>query len=306
MKHKFICIFGPTGTGKSALAIELARQLGGEIVNCDSIQLYQGFDIGSAKPSTEERALAPHHLFDILQPTEGFDAAQYTKSAQEAIRLICSKGSIPIVVGGTGLYLRALLEQRFDQLPKCETLRQELSQKSNEELMTDLQLKSPQRASELHLNDRVRLLRAVEIAILTDGESPSQETEETPSFAGESFNIRISIPRESLLPQLKKRSERMVEQGLVEEVLSLKQSGVPDDCKPMQSIGYRQVLDHLLNQSSKEELIESIFIATRQYAKKQETWFKKSPHDLHLHGTPHEIQEQVQTALLACKKFQEL
>ncbi|HYX32230.1 MAG TPA: tRNA (adenosine(37)-N6)-dimethylallyltransferase MiaA [Oligoflexus sp.] len=272
-QQDYLVIAGPTASGKSALAMELAQRLRGEIINCDSVQLYRGFDIGSAKPSVAEQALVPHHLLDVVNADENYDASCFAEAAEALIQDIRSRDRLPLVVGGTGLYLRALWRDNWHDLPKSESLRQELETWSNDALHERLQTLDPARAAQLHRNDRYRLQRAVEIAMLT-GKPLSEQTPKSEE-RNRAFAIRVLCPRPILEERSQHRVEQMLKGGLIEEVRQLLASGVDPQSKPMQSIGYAQVVRFLSGQIKEAELPEQIQIATRQYAKRQETWFKK-------------------------------
>jgi tRNA dimethylallyltransferase len=274
---KYLAIIGPTASGKSALALKLAHELRGELINCDSIQIYKGFDIGAAKPSVEERASIPHHLIDILQGSEDYDARAFAAEAEEAIHAIRNRCRTPIVVGGTGLYLRALWRDGFHDLPKSAALREQLKALSPEELRTKLDVIDPGRAQEIHGNDRFRLQRALEVALLL-GHSV-KELAPSMSRRGEAFVIYLENERKILHERIARRSSEMLDQGLVDEVQGLLARGVPPTAKPMQSIGYREAVAYLNGDFSRGELQEKIMIATRQYARRQETLFRKMPKD---------------------------
>ncbi len=276
-KQEYLVIAGPTASGKSALAMELAQRFHGEIINCDSVQLYRGFNIGSAKPSAEEQALVPHHLLDVVNADENYDARCFAEDTEVLIEKIRSHQHLPIVVGGTGLYLRALWRENWHDLPKSESLRQELETWSNDELHQRLHEIDPARAAQLHRNDRFRLQRAVEIATLT-GQPLSAQTPKSDE-RDRAFAIRVICPRPLLQERSRQRVDQMLKAGLIEEVRQLLASGVDPHCKPMQSIGYAQVVEFLEGKISEAELPEQIQIATRQYAKRQETWFKKVQFD---------------------------
>jgi tRNA dimethylallyltransferase len=276
-KKEYLVIAGPTASGKSALAMELAKQFRGEIINCDSVQLYRGFNIGSAKPSAAEQALIPHHLLDVVNADENYDARCFAEDTEALIKKIRSHGHLPIVVGGTGLYLRALWRENWHDLPKSESLRQELEKWTNEELQRRLQDIDPGRAAQLHINDRFRLQRAVEIATLT-GKALSEQTPKSDERE-RAFAIRVLCPRPLLQERSRLRVDQMLEAGLIDEVRQLLAAGVNPQSKPMQSIGYAQVVDYLEGKITEAELPEQIQIATRQYAKRQETWFKKVQFD---------------------------
>ncbi|MCX6127005.1 MAG: tRNA (adenosine(37)-N6)-dimethylallyltransferase MiaA, partial [Proteobacteria bacterium] len=201
----FLAVVGPTSSGKSDVALMLAQQLGGEIVCCDSVQVYRGFDIGSAKPSRADQAKVPHHLFNILEWHETFDAATYAVKAKECILDIEGRGKIPIVTGGSGLYLRSLISDRWnDDLPNDPALRDMLRMRSSIELYAELRQKDPRRAAEIHVNDRFRVVRALEIVLLT-GKPVPQAPESLPGQARH-VTIVMEPPRENLLQKIAERT----------------------------------------------------------------------------------------------------
>lgn len=275
---KFIIIGGPTASGKSALAIELARQINGEIINGDSVAMYQGFDIGTAKPSREEQSGVPHHLFDILTPNEEMDAARYRETAINIIEKIHSLHKIPILVGGSGLYLRAVMGDSFHDLPHDEELRKSISEKSSAELYEMLQKLDPKRAEKVHKNDHFRLARAIEIYSLT-----GKTLDELTSIKQESDNLEqnkstvilIDPNRQVLHERIALRTKKMIADGIIDEVKGLLDKGVPRSSKPFSSIGYKEVLDYIDGKITIGRLEEKILFATRQLAKRQCTWFNK-------------------------------
>lgn len=274
---KIIVIGGPTGSGKSALAMRLAEESNGEIVSCDSVQIYKGFNIGSAKPTKDDQEKIPHHLIDIISWNEEYDAGRYAVEARAAAAKILAKGKTVIIAGGSGLYLRSFLGEGWHaNLPKDEILREELNQLSETELFSKLQKVDPVRASEIHPHDKFRLVRALELLMLLG--KPVREIEKTNLWPHDWPTPHITIlnpPREKLHDAILKRTKAMLAEGLVEEVKSLHIQGCPLEAKPMQTIGYKQVAEFLTGALKKEELENAILFATRQYAKRQITWFKK-------------------------------
>jgi tRNA dimethylallyltransferase len=236
--------------------------------------LYQGFDIGSAKPSPEERALVPHELFDSFKPDENCDAAIYAAKAKEAIVRARSRGQYPIVVGGTGLYLRALLGDAWDDdVPSDQELRKTLAAEDSMALFERLRDLDPARAAQLHPNDRFRVIRALEINILTG--SNVRPARQEPGHERKHYLVFMNPPRDLLYERINTRAAQMARLGLLDEVRGLLRSGVSRDCKPMGSIGYKealQVIDGILDESA---FASAVATATRQYAKRQVTWFKK-------------------------------
>jgi tRNA dimethylallyltransferase len=285
----YVAIVGPTASGKSQLALQLAEHLPVEIINCDSVQVYKDFDIGSAKASNEERQRVPHHLLDVVHWSEAYDANRFRHEARQCIEEIKARGKIPLVVGGTGLYLRALWGQAFHDLPSDLELRSQLQLLSNEELHVRLQAVDPGRAKELHLHDRVRLLRACEIATLT-GKTWAELTEQqVSSMCAPSAVILCSPERQVLHERLQQRTEAMLAGGLIEETQALLAAGCPRTAKPMLTIGYQQVCAYLFEEISRQELPDLITAASRQYAKRQLTWFRKVETTLTLTSYPFDV-----------------
>lgn len=272
-----VAITGPTGSGKSSLALHLAEQFKGEIVNCDSLQLYRGFDAGTAKtPASQRRGIA-HHLIDVLDPQDGYSAGDYARAAREAIAGISGRGHLPIVVGGTGFYLRALLEG-LPQLPgRDEALRERLAareQKRAGSLHRLLRRLDPPSAKRIHANDVQKLIRAVEVRLLTHGPAPA--TDRAQALDGYTIlKLGLNPDRRDLYDALDARAREMFRSGLVEEVAGLLAAGCTGEEKPFESLGYRQALSHLRGEISLDDAIASTQIETRQYAKRQWTWFRR-------------------------------
>ncbi len=278
---KIVALVGPTGVGKSELAIFLAERFGGEIVNFDSVQVYRYLDIGTAKPTPEERRRVPHHLYDILEPDEPFNAALYVERADRVIAEIKARGSLPILVGGTGLYLRALLHGLFPvEVPEelRERLRERLSREGLAALYAELSRIDPESATRIHPHDKVRVLRALEVYYAT-GRPFSSWTREH-AFAPQRYRalkIGLHLPRQELYRRLDERVERMLAAGLLEEVKGLLSRGFSPELKPLQSIGYRHMVAYLKGELSFEEAVRRMKRDTRHYAKRQLTWFRAEP-----------------------------
>ena len=282
-RPRFISVIGPTASGKSSLALALAKAMGGELVNCDSVQVYRGFDIGSAKPSMLEQEEVPHHLLDCVSWNDDFDAAQFAQMARNCIQDINKRQKLAIVVGGSGLYLRFLWGQAFHELPSNPELREELNKRDAAELYEQLQSLDPQRAKQLHCKDKFRISRAIEINILS-GKTVAELTKDTlePSFPPSAV-VFINRPRPELHQRIALRAAEMLEQGFLDEVRALLANGCPIDAKPMLSIGYKQAVEYIgAGKNDENQLLEKIVVATRQYAKRQLTWYKKVPHDIAL------------------------
>jgi len=273
-RNPLVAIVGPTGAGKSELALRIAEQFDGEIVNCDSMQIYRGFDIGTAKLSLAERCGIPHHLLDVVDPAQSFSAGDYAREARLAIEGIVSRKRLPVIVGGTGFYLRALLDGLPDLPQRNDCLRGRLEGKPNLHRM--LQRLDPQAAERLHPNDTVRIIRALEIRLLTGAPAPMLR----PGGALPGFQVRkvaLLPSREELYARLNTRTEAMFRGGLMEEVQRLLNSGTPDTAKPFEAVGYRQALAAVQGKLTLAEAIAQSQQATRNYAKRQITWFRNDP-----------------------------
>lgn len=278
-----IFLAGPTAVGKSALALALAEKLGGEIISVDSMQVYRGLDIGTAKPTATERARVPHHLIDVAELTEAFDAAKFVTLAEAAVKGIQSRGRIPIFCGGTGLYFKAYLEGLGAAPPSDEKLRAELESIPLAELLRELEQRDPVTFEKIDRNNPRRVIRALEVIRLTGkpfsvqrarwGEAPD---EPTTSQAGSPHQMFcLSRPAPDLHARINTRVDEMFAAGLVEETRQLLQRGLEQNKTAMQAIGYRQVVEHLRGERSLPETTELVKIKTRQFAKRQLTWFRK-------------------------------
>ena len=272
-------VVGPTGSGKSALALCLAQEFGGEIVNCDSLQLYRGFDIGTAKTPISVRRGIPHHLFDVLTPQESYSAGEYAREARKVIAEIAGRGRLPIVVGGTGFYLRALLEG-LPVLPgRDERLRERLVKRerarpgSLHRLLTRLE---PGAAARIHAHDVQKSMRALEVRLLTQQALPRPaEAHALEGFAV--IKLGLDPDRAALQERLEDRTRAMFAHGLLEEVRGLLAAGATGSEKPFEALGYKQALLHLRGGLTLEQAVESTIVETRQYAKRQRTWFRRDP-----------------------------
>lgn len=274
-------VLGPTGSGKSELALHLALAVGGEIVNCDSLQVYRRFDIGTAKVPETERRGVPHHLIDVIDPGQHFTAGDYAREARAALREIAARGRIPVVVGGTGLYLRALLEGLFPGPPRDRALRERLERREQSRpssLHRILARLDPAAASRIHANDKNKLIRALEVRMLAG--KPISELfarGRDPLSGFHPIKIGLHPSRPLLNHRLDARTLRIFDAGLLEEVRNILSSGVAPDAKPFESLGYHQALQVLKGSLTLQQAIQSTQIETRQYAKRQATWFRKEP-----------------------------
>jgi tRNA dimethylallyltransferase len=277
-----LAIVGATATGKSELALALAEELRGEIVNADALQVYRGFDIGTAKPGPDERARVPHHLIDILDPHERWSAGEFARRAREAIAGIEARGNVPIVVGGSGLYLRALFEGISPIPPGNPQVRSELERALAEKglgaLAAELARVDPETAARLGAGDTQRILRALEVARVT-GRPLSSWIAEQPFGTQRVDAVRfgLTLPRTVLYDRIAGRVARMVELGWVEEVARLLARGLDPGLPAFQAIGYRQIVRHLEGEWSLEQATAETVKATRRFAKRQETWFRREP-----------------------------
>ncbi len=283
---RLLVLSGPTASGKTSLAIRLARVFPLEIVNADSLQVYRGLDIGTAKPTREELSAVPHHLVDVADPDEPYDAGRFVREAEEAVRGIRGRGRVPLVSGGTGMYIRALL-RGLDPLPSDPSVRAGLSRRWKEEggeaLYRELREIDPASAAAIHPSDRIRVLRALEIAALT-GVPPSRLKGRW-SGAGRRYRLlflALSPERGELYRRIDLRVEEMFRNGLVEEVRGLLAKGYGPDLKPMRSLGYRQAVSHLAGELTLSEAVEKTGRDTRRYAKRQCTWLSGEPEAVRL------------------------
>jgi tRNA dimethylallyltransferase len=284
--HPIISIVGPTASGKSDLALSLARHFNGEIVNYDSVQVFRGFDIGSAKPSLSERQQVSHHMIDIRDPQDLFTAGDYSREARVALEDIQQRGRIPILAGGTGLYLRALTEGLFHGPTRSEYWRTRLEAiaeaRGREYLHRLLKRLDPEAAARIMARDKPKIIRALEVRLET-GKSLSEHLKEEPRNPLQGFQIAtvgLDPPREECYRRIDLRVQRMFDAGLVDEVRALLNHGLSRDAKPLGAIGYRHVLAHLDNLDGTgpwEDTMHMIQRDTRRYAKRQLTWFRRNP-----------------------------
>lgn len=279
MKYKVVVILGPTATGKSHCAIEIARRLNGEIISGDSMLVYKGMDIGTAKPTAEEINSVPHHMIDILPPDAEFNVVDFKAHAERLIKEISEKGKLPIIAGGTGLYIKALLEDyTFNNADSDSGLREKLEQycieHGKEALHDKLAALDAEAAARLHINDTRRVIRAIEAAL--QGEKVNQTTAEEMPFDAVVFGL--SMQRDILYRRINKRVDMMLAAGLEQEVRRLLQEGVSPECQSMKSIGYRQMLWYINGEMPYADAVDKLKQATRNFAKRQITWYKKMPY----------------------------
>jgi tRNA dimethylallyltransferase len=274
-----VAIVGPTASGKSALALRLARERAGEIVSCDSLQVYRGLDVGSAKATPAERAEVEHHLLDVADPGGVFSAADYSRLARAALREVSGRGRLPIVAGGTGLYLRALLEGLFEGPPRDEALRRRLEAIGDRfgdvRLHRLLARVDPVAAERIRPRDRVRVVRALEVYRATGRPISEQQRRGSAPLRGfRALVVGLDPGRAALRVAIEARTRRMLEGGLIDEVRGLVSGGLDGHARPLQAIGYRQALSVLGGEMTVEDAERAIVTATLRFAKRQMTWFR--------------------------------
>jgi len=277
---KIIVICGPTGIGKTSFAISVARRFNGEIIGADSMQIYKYMDIGTAKPDTEELKLVRHHLVNFVDPKDDFDAGKFAKAADKAIEDISARGKTPIIAGGTGFYIRALLHGLFRSKPIgshiLSQLTRELEEKGNISLYQRLEKCDPNAAKKIHYNDSFRVIRALEVYQATGQRiSDRQNNHNFEDLKYNYFKIGLYMDREKLYDRINQRVDIMLNQGLLNEVTTLAQMGYSFNLKSMQSIGYKHMAMFINNKVDWEEAVRLLKRDTRRYAKRQLTWFRK-------------------------------
>jgi tRNA dimethylallyltransferase len=281
-KQSIVVICGPTGIGKTAVAITLAQRFNGEIISADSMQVYRRMDIGTAKATPEEQAAAPHHMIDIVAPDEPFDAARFAVLARTAAAEIAGRGMLPIVAGGTGLYIKALTQGIFQAKATDARIRKRLQEALAQEgpaaMHRRLAKMDPEAARRIHPNDRVRILRALEVFEATG--RPISDHHSTHRFGEAPFRtlkIGLEMARTALYDRINRRVEMMLDSGLLSEVLGLLEMGYDASLKSMKSIGYRHMADFIEGRLPWDEAVRTLKRDTRRYAKRQYTWFKADP-----------------------------
>ena len=296
MKEKVIVICGPTASGKTALSIELAKKINGEIVSADSMQIYKDMNIGTAKPTIEEQQGIKHYMIDFVSPDKRYSVADFKKDAKIAIREIIDKGKTPIVVGGTGLYVDSLIyEIDYPEIQFDEDYRKSLDKEVEEKGLENLYKKAVEIDEEamkkISPNDKKRILRVLEIYHATGKTKTEQEAESRKDPEFDYYVYAIDWDREKLYDRINKRVDIMIEQGLIEEVKEIlkKYDEFPT---AMQGLGYKEVVQYLKNEITREEMIEKIKQETRRYAKRQLTWFRKNKQTIWLKGED-EVQNNV-------------
>ena len=279
-----LCVVGPTATGKTKMGVALAKRFDGEVVSVDSMQLYRGMAIGTAAPTREEMEGIPHHMVAVADPAESWSAARYVHAADACVQDILRRGKLPVLVGGTGLYLDALIRGTdFAAGSQGTALRQQLQRRARQEgteaLLEELRRIDPAAAQKLHLRDEKRIIRALEVWYETGctiTEHDRQERQRPPKYDALYIGLDF-LDRQDLRDRIDKRVDTMVEQGLLEEVETLLASGLPRDATALQAIGYKQFLAVAEGTATRQEAIEEVKLRSRQYAKRQLTWLRRNP-----------------------------
>jgi tRNA dimethylallyltransferase len=292
-----VVVLGPTASGKTALSLALAERFNGEIVNCDSVAMYREFDIGTAKPTASERARAPHHLLDYVAPADHITAGEYARQARQVLEEIKARGHWPIVVGGTGLYLRALLEGLFPGPQRSEELRERLRERAasrgSSYLHRILRHLDRAAAEKIHANDIPKLIRAIEVCLASRQKMTElwQQRGREPLRGFRILRLGLDPDRQTLYERINRRAQQMFEAGLVEETKGLlKKYGVA--AGPLSSLGYKQAVQFLRGELTREQALQTAQQAHRNYAKRQMTWFRREP-DVHwLRGFGDEVRIQ--------------
>jgi tRNA dimethylallyltransferase len=276
-----VVVLGPTGSGKTALSLALAERFHGEIVNCDSVAMYREFEIGTAKPTLAERARVPHHLFDVVDPLGFVTAGEYARLARAVLQQIKARGALPIVVGGTGLYLRALLEGLFAGPQRSEELRERLRERAEEKgpgyLHRLLIRLDPAAAAKIHSNDTPKLLRAIEVCLASRTKMSEMWKQGRDPLQGfRILRLGLDPERKALYERINQRAQRMFDSGLSEETLDLleKYGSAP---RPLSALGYKQAVALMRGEFEREGAVQAAQQAHRNYAKRQMTWFRREP-----------------------------
>ena len=296
MRKKVLVICGATASGKTALSIACAKALDGEIISADSLLVYKRLNIGTAKPSEEEKAGVPHHLIDVVEPTKSFSVSDYEKAALPIIERLLVQGKTPIICGGTGFYINALLyKSQFGNIGANAEIREKYEsiakEQGNEYLHSILREKDPESAEKLHYNDTKRVIRALEIYETTGKAKSLQQDAPTPRFDFAAFSI--DYPREQLYNRINLRVDDMFQRGLIDEVKSLLDSGVTEDMQCMQGIGYKEIAEGLRLGWNADEMKELVKKNTRNYAKRQQTFFKRMQNHTYLSPEQATVEEVI-------------
>lgn len=280
--NPIICIAGPTASGKTALAVALAQELGGEVVSCDSMQVYRRMDIGTAKPTAEEMQGIPHHMLDVAEPDEDFSVSRYCRMASPIVDDIVSRGKVAIIAGGTGLYMDSLIRgNAFAPFPSTgvrEKLEAQADAEGMEKIHAWLTSVDPEAAGRLHLSDRKRIIRALEVYLET-GETITEHNRRTQAIPPKYSPLWLGLDfadRAQLYHRIDRRVDIMLDMGLIDEIKGLLHSGIPEKCTAMQAIGYKEFVDALQGRGTIAQAADQVRQSSRRYAKRQLTWFRRN------------------------------
>lgn len=297
--NQIFCIAGPTASGKTALAVALAKAVNGEVISCDSMQIYRGMNIGTAKPTREEMAGIPHYMLDVAEPGEDFSVSRYCEMADLALQDILSRGKAAIIAGGTGLYMDALIRgNSFAPCPSTgmrEKLEAQADKEGMEAMLSLLRSIDPDSADKLHLGDRKRILRALEVYYET-GETITAHNLKTQQIPPKYTPLWFALEdenRQHLYDRIDQRVDDMLKKGLLQEIAALLQAGIPEKCTAMQAIGYKEFVDALQGRCTLEEAADRVKQASRHYAKRQLTWFRRNPAIHWLRRRPGETTDEI-------------
>ena len=298
-----VVVIGPTASGKTALSLSLAERFRGEIVNCDAVAMYREFEIGTAKPNASERARAAHHLLDCVEPTGQITAGEYARRARRVLAEITSRGHLPIVVGGTGLYLRALLEGLFPGPERSEELRGRLRERSADRgpnyLHRILRRLDQAAAEKIHANDAPKLIRAIEVCLASNQKMTDlwQQRGRDPLLGFRILRIGLDPDRDALYERINRRAKNMFDQGLIEETQCLARK-YANDARPLASLGYKQATQFLRGELTREQAVQVAQQGHRNYAKRQMTWFRREANVSWLKGFGDDAEIQREAAAL--------
>jgi len=302
-----VVVLGPTGSGKTALSLRIAQSFGGEVVNCDSVAVYRELDIGTAKPSVVERSQVPHHLFDYVDPRQEVTAGEYARQARQVLGEIGGRNRLPVVVGGTGLYLRALLEGLFAGPQRSEQLRERLRERAfsrdSQYLHRMLQRLDREAAERVHANDVSKLIRAIEVCLASRQKMTDLWRQGRDRLRGfRILRLGLDPDRAALYQRINGRAQKMFENGLVEETAKLIQK-YGEKTRPLGSLGYKQAAQLLRGEASRDEALRAAQQAHRNYAKRQMTWFRREPDVNWLRGFGDNLGIQKQASDLVANSF---
>ena len=306
--NTIICIAGPTASGKTALAVELAKELGGEVVSCDSMQVYRRMNIGTAKPTPEEMQGIPHHMLDVAEPYEDYSVSRYCEQAAPIVEDILSRGKTAVIAGGTGLYMDSLIRgNAFAPFPSTgvrERLEAQADAEGMEAMLAQLRAIDPDSAARLHLSDRKRILRALEVYLET-GETITAHNKRTQDLPPRFRPVWLGLDfenRADLYARIDLRVDIMLRQGLLEEIRELLDSGIPPKCTALQAIGYKEFVKALSGEETLEQAAEEVKKSSRHYAKRQLTWFRRNK-NIHWLTRGPEAPEILETARRLLREF---